>query len=156
MAVQVTDSGGLSSTDTATVTVNNVAPTITAVAANQTVNEGQLLSITDIITFSDPGFGAGETFTFSIDWGDGTAPSTGSATIDTPGGPVVQRQIVGILARRIVCRVSVGDRVAAGQRYGVMKFGSRMDVFLPPDATITARVGDRVTGAVTVLAELPR
>ena len=44
---------------------------------------------------------------------------------DRPGGPVVVRQIVGILARRIVCRLKDGDRVSAGQRFGVMKFGSR-------------------------------
>jgi phosphatidylserine decarboxylase len=76
--------------------------------------------------------------------------------IDHDGQPIVFRQIVGVLARRIVCRLKAGDVVRAGDRCGVMKFGSRMDVFLPPDATITARVGDRVTGAVTVLAELPR
>ena len=51
------------------------------------------------------------------------------------------RQIVGILARRIVCRVKPGDRVAAGQRFGVMKFGSRIDMFLPLTATILVKVG---------------
>ena len=50
---------------------------------------------------------------------------------DAPGGPVVVRQIVGILARRIVCRLTVGQQVAAGDRFGVMKFGSRIDMFLP-------------------------
>jgi phosphatidylserine decarboxylase len=64
------------------------------------------------------------------------------------------RQLVGILARRIVCRVKEGDVVRAGDRFGVMKFGSRMDVFLPADATLTVRVGERVIGGVTVLAVL--
>jgi phosphatidylserine decarboxylase len=73
---------------------------------------------------------------------------------DAPGGPVVVRQIVGILARRIVCRLSVGDKVAAGQRFGVMKFGSRIDMYLPLSATILARVGDKVVGGETVIATL--
>jgi phosphatidylserine decarboxylase len=75
--------------------------------------------------------------------------------VDMNGRPVVFRQIVGILARRIVCRAKVGDRVKAGDRFGVMKFGSRMDIFLPPDATLKVKVGDKVVAAVTVLAEFP-
>ena len=69
------------------------------------------------------------------------------------GRTVVFRQIVGILARRIVCRAKVGDEVKAGDRFGVMKFGSRMDLFLPLDAVIKVKVGDKVVAAVTVLAE---
>ena len=65
------------------------------------------------------------------------------------------RQIVGILARRIVCRVKEGEVVKAGDRFGVMKFGSRMDVFLPRDATVRATVDEKVVGGVTVLAMLP-
>ena len=76
-------------------------------------------------------------------------------TIDHGGRTVVVRQIVGILARRIVCRVKQGDAVKAGDRFGVMKFGSRMDVFLPRDAAIQTKVGDKVVGGVTVLAMLP-
>ena len=67
---------------------------------------------------------------------------------------LVVRQIVGLLARRVVCRTTVGARVSAGQRYGVMKFGSRMDVFLPGDATLHVKPGDRVTAGVTVMADL--
>ena len=73
---------------------------------------------------------------------------------DTPRGPVVQRQIVGILARRIVNRLKVGDRVVAGQRYGVMKFGSRIDMFLPLKATIYVKVGEKVVGGETKIATL--
>jgi phosphatidylserine decarboxylase len=65
---------------------------------------------------------------------------------------VVTRQIVGILARRVVCRAVAGSEVRAGDRFGLMKFGSRMDVFVPRDATIDVRVGDRVRAAETVLA----
>ena len=76
-------------------------------------------------------------------------------TIDHGGTTVIVRQIVGVLARRIVCRVKEGDIVRAGDRFGVMKFGSRMDIFLPRAATIQAKVGDKVVGGVTVLATLP-
>ena len=75
--------------------------------------------------------------------------------LDHGGVPIVVRQIVGILARRIVCRVREGDMVAAGGRFGVMKFGSRMDVFVPQASTLRVRVGDRVTAGVSVIAELP-
>ena len=74
--------------------------------------------------------------------------------VDHGGQTVVFRQIVGILARRIVCRLSAGDQVSAGQRFGVMKFGSRIDMFLPREATIQVRVGDRVVGAETIIATL--
>jgi phosphatidylserine decarboxylase len=73
-----------------------------------------------------------------------------------PGGPVVVRQIVGILARRIVCRLKEGDAVTTGQRFGVMKFGSRIDLFLPRTATILVKVGDKVVGGETTLATLPQ
>jgi phosphatidylserine decarboxylase len=70
------------------------------------------------------------------------------------GQMVVARQVVGILARRVVCRARVGDHVHAGQRFGIMKFGSRMDVFLPPSARILATVGEMVRGGETVIAVL--
>ena len=76
--------------------------------------------------------------------------------LDHEGQTIVVRQIVGILARRIVCRTHVGADVKAGDRYGVMKFGSRMDLFLPLDAVVRVKVGDRTVAAETVLAELKR
>jgi phosphatidylserine decarboxylase len=74
--------------------------------------------------------------------------------IDYNGRSVVFRQVVGILARRIVCRVREGEMLERGQRVGLMKFGSRMDVFLPVDATLRVEVGQRVIGGETVLATL--
>jgi len=76
--------------------------------------------------------------------------------VDHEGQTMVVRQIVGILARRIVCRIQEGAVVKAGDRFGVMKFGSRMDVFFPASASITVKVGDRVVGGVTVIAELAK
>jgi phosphatidylserine decarboxylase len=75
-------------------------------------------------------------------------------TVDHDGQAVVFRQVVGMLARRVVCRVREGDVVRAGDRFGVMKFGSRMDVLVPADATVFATVGDRVVAGVTRLASL--
>lgn len=74
--------------------------------------------------------------------------------LDAGGRTIVFRQVVGMLARRIVCRIAPGDDVTAGQRFGVMKFGSRMDVFLPLDATLRVKEGDVVKAGDTVLAEL--
>lgn len=74
--------------------------------------------------------------------------------IDHAGQPVVARQIVGLLARRVVCRLKAGAEVRAGDRFGIMKFGSRMDVFLPPTAIISVKVGDLVRGGETVIAVL--
>jgi phosphatidylserine decarboxylase len=74
--------------------------------------------------------------------------------IDHDGRSVVFRQVVGMLARRIVCRVGEGQVLERGQRIGLMKFGSRMDVFLPTDAALLVAVGDQVVGGETVLATL--
>jgi phosphatidylserine decarboxylase len=74
--------------------------------------------------------------------------------IDHQGQTIVARQIVGILARRVVCRAQTGADVRAGDRYGIMKFGSRMDIFLPTTATLKVQVGQTVRGGETVIAVL--
>jgi phosphatidylserine decarboxylase len=74
--------------------------------------------------------------------------------IDHHGQTIVARQIVGILARRVVCRVQTGADVHAGDRYGIMKFGSRMDIFLPTTATLEVQVGQTVRGGESVIAVL--
>ena len=70
------------------------------------------------------------------------------------GGVVVTRQVVGLLARRVVCRVKAGDDLAPGARIGLMKFGSRMDVFVPPTATLAVAAGQTVRAGETVIARL--
>ena len=74
--------------------------------------------------------------------------------IDHDGQSVVTRQVVGLLARRVVCRVRSGDALAPGARIGLMKFGSRMDVFVPPTATLVVAAGESVRGGETVIARL--
>jgi phosphatidylserine decarboxylase len=74
--------------------------------------------------------------------------------IDNDGHPVVVRQVVGILARRIVCRVREGDDIGRGERIGLMKFGSRMDVFLREQAALRVGVGQRVIAGESVIATL--
>lgn len=75
-----------------------------------------------------------------------------SITIQNNGVTVVCTQIAGILARRIVCWPKVGDQLALGQRYGLIKFSSRTDVLLPPNAKLSVKVGDRVVGGETIIA----
>ncbi len=85
---------------------------------------------------------------------DASANELNEIWIDRQGRTIVVRQIVGVLARRIVCRVSEGQVLRRGERIGLMKFGSRMDVFLPASADLCVRVGEHVVAGETVLAHL--
>jgi phosphatidylserine decarboxylase len=67
---------------------------------------------------------------------------------------VVCTQIVGIVARRIVCRSKVGDSLQLGEKYGLIKFGSRTDLLMPKNVEVTVKVGDRVVGGETIIARL--
>jgi len=74
--------------------------------------------------------------------------------VERDGQKILFKQIVGSIARRIVCPLKEGDTVTAGERFGMIKFGSRMDVILPRNATIQVEVGQKVVGGETVLAVL--
>jgi phosphatidylserine decarboxylase len=65
---------------------------------------------------------------------------------------VIIKQIAGILARRIVCRVKAGDKLSPGERFGLIRFGSRVDILIPPEFAVYARLGQRVRGGESVLA----
>ena len=71
------------------------------------------------------------------------------------GGKVLCVQVAGLIARRIVCWVSPRDRAIRGERYGLIRFGSRMDTFLPMGTKLRVAVGERVKGGETILGELP-
>ena len=75
-----------------------------------------------------------------------------SLTIDSDGSEVTVIQIAGLIARRIVCDKKIGDAVEKGQRYGLIKFGSRTDVFLGPEWELSVQRGDRVKGGSSILA----
>ena len=76
-------------------------------------------------------------------------------TVEGERGTVIFKQIAGLIARRIVFNFNVGDHVACGERVGLIKFGSRVDVLFDRDAAIQVKLGDRVKGGATVLALLP-
>jgi phosphatidylserine decarboxylase len=67
---------------------------------------------------------------------------------------VLVKQIAGLIARRIVCYAKAGDVVKRGERYGLIRFGSRTDIFLPKDAEIMVKLGDRVKGARDIIGVL--
>src|SRR5262245_18168676 len=75
--------------------------------------------------------------------------------LEGDAGRVLMRQVVGVLARRIVCRVHAGDRLAVGERFGMIKFGSRMDVVMPATARVLVKTGDRVRAGESVIGVMP-
>jgi phosphatidylserine decarboxylase len=70
------------------------------------------------------------------------------------GADVTCVQIAGLIARRVLCYVEPGDRLSRGQRYGFIRFGSRVDLYLPPDARPKVAVGDAAYATTTIVAEL--
>lgn len=100
-------------------------------------NEGQFLP-----AFQDKASLANEQNSVTIDDFDG-------------GRSVTFKQIAGIIARRIVFKKKVGDAVAAGERVGMIKFGSRVDMFLPRDVRLRVKKGDRVVAGVSAVGERP-
>ncbi len=76
------------------------------------------------------------------------------AVKDAKGREVLFKQVAGVMARRIVCNIKEGDKAEVGKEFGMIKFGSRVDFFLPVDADIQVEIGDAITGQVSVLAYL--
>lgn len=78
-----------------------------------------------------------------------------AVVIETVNGiQVTLVQVAGLIARRILCYVQPGDDVEKGQRYGFIRFGSRVDVYLPPESVPKVAIGDKVQASTTILAEL--
>jgi phosphatidylserine decarboxylase len=76
-------------------------------------------------------------------------------TVEGEGHTVIFKQIAGLIARRIIFSRKVGDRVVRGERIGMIKFGSRVDVLIDGNASVQVKVGDSVQGGASVLALLP-
>lgn len=79
-----------------------------------------------------------------------------SVGIETPRYRILVRQIAGLIARRIVTYSKLDETVKQGDRMGIIRFGSRVDVFIPPGSKVLAKLGDATTAGVTILAELPK
>jgi phosphatidylserine decarboxylase len=77
-----------------------------------------------------------------------------SMEIDSRYGPIIVKQISGILARKCFNYSQKGDHIRAGQRYGLIKFGSRVELFIPISSTVSCKVGDKVFGGLTPLANI--
>jgi len=74
--------------------------------------------------------------------------------LKTPYGKILLRQVAGFVARRAVCRKKEGDRLLRGERYGMIKFSSRLDIYLPQNVVLQVKIGDRVKAGETILARV--
>jgi phosphatidylserine decarboxylase len=74
--------------------------------------------------------------------------------LETPHGEILVRQVAGFIARRAVCRVKPGDRLKIGERYGMIKFSSRLDVYLPAHVKITVSLNDKVRAGETIIGRI--
>jgi phosphatidylserine decarboxylase len=113
------------------------------------VNRAPLTSVVNAVTHT-PGC-------FRAAWGE-IASAENEQTLThfaSPDGDVWVKQIAGLIARRIVCRLQTGAKVAAGDRIGLIRFGSRVDVILPASAEMRVRRGESVKGGSTVLGVIP-
>jgi len=116
------------------------------VHSNRAPVDGEVLSVD---------YFAGKFFNAALD--KASLENERNATVlRTPQGHVVTAvQVAGLVAKRILCYAKAGDRLYRGQRYGFIRFGSRVDVYLPPGARPRVAIGDKVSATSTVLAELP-
>jgi phosphatidylserine decarboxylase len=94
---------------------------------------------------------------FLVAWHPKASEENEQASVGIASGPhkVLVRQIAGLIARRVVTDPTKGDFVGQGSRIGIIRFGSRVDLFIPPDWELTCQVGDRAVGGRSVLARMP-
>ena len=78
-----------------------------------------------------------------------------STGIDAHGQPILVNQIAGLAAKRIITYAEIGDKVEQGERMGLIRFGSRVDIYMPKDTVPNVEVGEHAVGGVTVLAQMP-
>ena len=97
---------------------------------------------------------AGRFFNASLDKASAENERNALKLVTASGVEITCVQIAGLVARRILCYAKAGDHLARGERYGFIRFGSRVDLYLPPDAIARAAVGDKVHAAASIVAEL--
>ncbi|MDS1140857.1 phosphatidylserine decarboxylase [Pusillimonas sp. SM2304] len=98
---------------------------------------------------------AGQFFNAALDKASLENERNAMVILTPQGHTVTAVQVAGLVAKRILCYVKPGDQLYAGQRYGFIRFGSRVDVYLPPGSRPRVAIGDKVQATSTVLAELP-
>ncbi len=104
---------------------------------------------------ADSSYFPGKFFSANLDKAS-SANEQNALLIETPRGVrILAVQIAGLIARRIVCWVGKGDRVSRGQRFGLIRFGSRLDVYLPQNVQMRVRAGQKAYGGRTILGYLP-
>jgi phosphatidylserine decarboxylase len=113
------------------------------------INRAPLTAVVNAVTHSPGRFGAA--------WGEAASSENEQTLIHfaSPDGDVWVKQIAGLLARRIVCRVRPGQKISAGNRIGLIRFGSRVDCILPATAELKVRRGQTVKGGSTILGVIP-
>ena len=74
--------------------------------------------------------------------------------LETGGARVLVKQIAGLIARRVVCHAQINDSITRGERFGILKFGSRTDLFLPLEWKVSVEIGQKVNGGTTILGEI--
>lgn len=116
------------------------------VHSNRAPVDGEVQSLT---------YFAGKFFNASLDKASLENERNAMVLLTADGQTVTAVQVAGLVAKRILCHAHVGQRLYAGQRYGFIRFGSRVDVYLPPGSRPKVALGDKVHATSTVLAELP-
>lgn len=107
-------------------------------------------------TVTDRFYNPGRFLNAALDKASSENEQCGLVVRTDAGVQVMFVQIAGLIARRIVTYPDVGDRIERGRRFGLIRFGSRVDVYLPPGTSIHARLGDLTVAGETVLGELPQ
>jgi len=108
---------------------------------NVHVNRAPVEGVVEVVKYNPGKFHVASVDKASLD-NEQTAMVIGSGK-----NKVLVKQIAGLIARRIVCYAKPGDQIKRGERYGLIRFGSRVDIFLPKDAELKVKVGDRVKGS---------
>jgi phosphatidylserine decarboxylase len=116
---------------------------------NVHVNRSPVEGVVDAVSYR-----AGKFFNASLDKASVDNERLGIVVRRSDGVRIGSVQIAGLVARRIVCRVAEGAALRAGERYGLIRFGSRVDVYVPGGSTVLAKVGDRTVAGETVLAKV--
>jgi phosphatidylserine decarboxylase len=103
----------------------------------------------------DSSYSAGKFFRADLDQASAANERNALLVETAEGARLVVVQIAGLIARRIVCWVKKGDRVVRGRRFGLIRFGSRLDIYLPPSTQLQVRVGQKTLAGQTILGYLP-